>query len=254
MSRHRAPEPAKKSGEGVSPVAAVIAIICVLGLAVALVMMSRSDRVSAPMNVNGDGVGIESGESIGDYAARAAGTLQSPPPLADGSGAGADARHWALVSFDPPAGAAEAAAAVDGIDGLRVGTMYVGQIVSRSLPEPVAGGTRADVFERELGDLRRSAGPIVQGVGEAGMTGLLVRGTLEQLRMIEGRPGVAAVEALAADAAIGRFGVRPLPLPDPGPAPVPEPAPAPAGEPAPEPAPETATEPAPEPAPETVPR
>lgn len=234
MSRHRAPEPEKKPGEGISPVAAVIAIVCVLGLAVALVMMSGSDRVNAPMNVNGDVVGAESGEPLEDYAARAAESLRTPPPLADGSEASDSDRHWALVSFDPPADAETAAAAVGGIDGLRVGTMYVGQIVSRSLPEPIAGETRADVFERELELLRRSAGPVVQGTEGAGLTGLLVRGTLEQLRSIEGRPGVAAVEALAADAAIGRFGVRPLPLPDPGPAPIPEGAPEPDGAPAPD--------------------
>ncbi len=229
MSRHRAPEPAKKSGEGVSPVAAAISIVCVIGLAVVLVVMAGSDRVHGPMNVNGDVVGVESGEPLADYAARASESLRTPPPLADGSTADVNARHWALVSFDPPADAATAAAAVDGIDGLRVGTMFVGPTVSRSLPEPVAGTTRADVFARELDLIGRSAGVAVKGYHGVGITGLLVRGTLGQLRSIEGRPGVVAVEALAADAVVGRFGVRPLPLPEPEPAPepgdVPDPAP-----------------------------
>ncbi len=229
MSRHRAPEPAKKSGEGVSPVAAAISIVCVIGLAVVLVVMAGSDRVHGPMNVNGDVVGVESGEPLADYAARASESLRTPPPLADGSTADVNARHWALVSFDPPADAATAAAAVDGIDGLRVGTMFVGPTVSRSLPEPVAGTTRADVFARELDLIGRSAGVAVEGYHGVGITGLLVRGTLGQLRSIEGRPGVVAVEALAADAVVGRFGVRPLPLPEPEPAPepgdVPDPAP-----------------------------
>ncbi|MFD5867658.1 hypothetical protein ACFWGD_03450 [Corynebacterium sp. NPDC060344] len=246
MSRHRAPEPEQKQGEGVSPIAAVIAIVCVLGLAVALMMMAGSDRTSAPMNVNGDFVGMDSGEDVAAYAARAAGTLADPPAQADGMASGPGDAHWALVSFDPPAEPAAAAAAVDGLDGLRAGTMYVGQIVSRSLPEPVAGQTRADVIERELDLLRRSAGPVVRGTGDANLTGLLVRGTLDQLRTIAGRPGVAAVEALAADAVIGRFGVRPLPLPEPGPDPVP--APAPEGAPdAPAPEPSPAPEPAPDP-------
>lgn len=259
MSRHRAPEPEKKSGEGVGPVAAAISIVCVIGLAVVLVVMAGSDRVHGPMNVNGDVVGVESGEPLADYAARASESLRTPPPLADGSTADVNARHWALVSFDPPVDAATAAAAVDGIDGLRVGTMFVGSTVSRSLPEPVDGTTRADVFARELDLIGRSAGIAAEGDHGVGITGLLVRGTLGQLRSIEGRPGVVAVEALAADAVVGRFGVRPLPLPEPAPAPesddVPDTAPE-AGD-VPDAAPEEGdgTEPAPgsaEPAPDRV--
>lgn len=100
MSRHRAPEPEKKSApDGVSPVMAAIAILCVLGLAVTLVLMSGSDRVSGPMNVNGDFAGPENGESVADYAARASESLRTPPPLADGSAAEEGAEHWALLDW-----------------------------------------------------------------------------------------------------------------------------------------------------------
>ncbi|QGS33668.1 hypothetical protein FOB82_00615 [Corynebacterium xerosis] len=218
MSRHRAPEPEKSASDGVSPVMAAIAILCVLGLAVALVLMSGSDRVSGPMNVNGDFAGPESEESVSDYAARASESLGTPLPLADGSAPEEGAEHWALVSFDPPADADVAEAAVDGIEGLRVGTLYVGPMASRPIAEPTAGQSRADVIRAELDLIARAAGPVIGG-GEHGITGLLVRAPLEQLRAIEGRPGVAAVEALAADAVYGRFGVRPLAPPEPVPAP-----------------------------------
>ena len=231
MSRHRAPEPEKKSApDGVSPVMAAIAILCVLGLAVTLVLMSGSDRVSGPMNVNGDFAGPENGESVADYAARASESLRTPPPLADGSAAEEGAEHWALLTFDPPADADAAAAAVDGIEGLRVSTLYVGPMASRPVAEPTAGQSRADVIRAELDLIARAAGPVVGG-GEHGITGLLVRAPIEQLRAIEGRPGVAAVEALAADAVYGRFGVRPLAPPEPAPADAFAPAPDPAGAP-----------------------
>lgn len=222
MSRHRAHEPERRPGDGVSPYVAIASLVCVVMLAAAMFFMAGSDRVSRPMNINGDMVGIETGETVADYAERAAKTLEDPPPLADGSEASRRAPHWALVSFDPAVDAQVAAAAVDNIHGLRVSVLYAGQIVSRPLPEPTEGATRADVIDRELGLIRRAAGPGVQGNDPVGVTGLLVRGTVLQLRGIQSRPGVVAVEALPADAVAGRFGVRPLPLQLPGPNPVPD--------------------------------
>ena len=210
MSRHRAPEPrrtrrARRTGEGVHPALAVVALLCVAGLALALVLMAGSDRTSRPQNVLGDFLGPESGESVAAYAERAAGSLDS---LADDPGEAA-ADHWALVLFEPPVGADAAAAAVEGFGDLRVATMLIGPVVSRDLPEPSAGMTRGQLMDRELQRVLAAAGPGLPGGGDV-VSGLVVRGSLDDLRGIAVRPGVTSVEALPADAARGRFGVRPF--------------------------------------------
>lgn len=225
MSRHRAPEPERTrpdfratmrgwNAEGVHPGLALLSLLCVIGLAMTLLLLAGSDRVSRPPGTMGDFLGPESGESVADYRARAEGTLDS---LAD-DGAEAQAAHWALVTFDPPADVATAAAAVEGFDSMRVATVLVGPVASRDMPEPVAGQRRYDVIERAVASAGRSAGAGDSADGPR-VNGLVVRGTLGQLRVVRGRPGVAVVEALPADAVRGRFGVRALSeMEDPAPA------------------------------------
>lgn len=201
MSRHRAPEPERTrpdfratmrgwNAEGVHPGLALLSLLCVIGLAMTLVLLAGSDRVSRPPGAMGDFLGPESGETVADYRVRAEGTLDS---LADDG-------------------------AVEGFDSMRVATVLVGPVASRDMPEPVAGQRRYDVIERAVASAGRSAGAGDSADGPR-VNGLVVRGTLGQLRVVRGRPGVAVVEALPADAVRGRFGVRALSeMEDPAPA------------------------------------
>ena len=106
---------------GVS-MATIIALVFAFG---------HSDRVSKPMNINGDIVGMD-GETPAAYQQRARATLET-----------ADTPAFALITFTDPLSAAEAARILEPLP--RVNARVTETIVV-PLPEPVAGATRADVF------------------------------------------------------------------------------------------------------------
>jgi len=80
-------------------------------------------------------------------------------------------------------------------------------------PEPIAGEDRADVFQRELDRI----GASLAGIGNVPTPELIdaavVRDNGEVLRTLSERERIATVETLPADAAWGRFGVRPVEIP-----------------------------------------
>lgn len=198
QGRHRA-EPRPDAATVAWPVA-LLALLCVIALVVAVVALSGSDRTNRPSPINGDQLGPAPVETVDQYVTRADAALDAIDDAEP---------HWALVSLLPARSPSEAAAAVDGIAGLRVATMIVGSTGIRDIPEPVAGATRADVLTREY-DAYLRALTLPEAVAAPEVTGLVVRATADRLREIRGRDGVAAVEPLPADAVAGRFGIRPL--------------------------------------------
>ncbi|MBF6345998.1 hypothetical protein IU409_21165 [Nocardia cyriacigeorgica] len=210
--------------------AAVGAAVVVL-IAVGAVQPPRSEGVST------DRLGPEQGESVADYRARAQDSL-----------AGTDAaEHWALVSFTEyraPQYLPELAG------GLRIGRVLYQvplprvqtQLVTVQVPatEEVVLRSAEDAAWQLLDQLRR--GTVVDERTEQIITvsaarlrggcacavGLVVRGSMDQLRNLSERNGIRAVEALPADAVAGAFAVVPLlpdatgvigPAPDDGPVP-----------------------------------
>ncbi|MBF6318249.1 hypothetical protein IU453_15920 [Nocardia cyriacigeorgica] len=210
--------------------AAVGAAVVVL-IAVGAVQPPRSEGVST------DRLGPEQGESVADYRARARDSLT-----------GTDAaEHWALVSFTEyraPQHLPELAG------GLRIGRVLYQvplprvqtQLVTVQVPatEDVVLRSAEDAAWQLLDQLRR--GTVVDERTEQIITvsaarlrdgcacavGLVVRGSMDQLRNLAARNGIRAVEALPADAVAGAFAVVPLlpdvtgvigPAPDDGPVP-----------------------------------
>lgn len=130
----------------------------------------------------GDQLGMEDGETRDEYVARANASIGEDL---------AAAPAYALVSFQQPVAAEEAARVVEGVE--RVNAVVAKQHAPVAVPEPVAGATRADVFARAVGD---------------DIAALVVRDSSEVLRAVAQNPGVLAVEALPPDAVWGAFGVR----------------------------------------------
>ncbi|WP_075692209.1 hypothetical protein [Corynebacterium sphenisci] len=186
--------------DSVHPAVALLSLACVIGLSVMFVLAAGSDRVRGPMSINGDFLGPEDGESVAGYAARADAAL---------AGIDDELAHWALVSLAPPAEPEVVDRIAPGGSGIRVGRVLLGAAIAVELPEPPAGGSRAEVLRREA---TRAA--VESGLDPAaplpGVVGLVVHADAAALRAMRDRPGVAAVEPLPADAAYGRFGVRPL--------------------------------------------
>ncbi|GAB2672732.1 hypothetical protein [Nocardia goodfellowii] len=193
-----------------------------------------------PLGVGTDRLGPERGEAVSDYLARARVSLD-----------GTDAQeHWALVSFTtelPPA----AIPAHSG--GIRIGQVLhrvpiprvqtpivtvgvpAGDAVAVASADNAAWQLQAqldrDVTLGVLGDrgLRATSVSIARlRAGCACTVGLVVRGTLTELRNLATGNDIRAVEALPADAVDGHFAVTPLlpahtgtvgPAPDDGPVP-----------------------------------
>ena len=224
--------------------AAGVGLVIVLALVVILTALRTELPRSA--GVMTDAVGPEAGESIAGYRDRAAATLTV-------GGAGNDL-HWALVSADTEWSAAGAAGVVQDLPRasallVRVPVDGVAMPVTESVvAEPVAGedsrvATFARGLERTAVGSASAAATVPAGdrggrkaaltatrlrAGAPAIIGLVVRGTINQLRAVADAPGVRAVEALPADAVWGQFAVRPLlpqqtdaadPLPDDAPVP-----------------------------------
>ncbi|MEJ5920605.1 MULTISPECIES: hypothetical protein [unclassified Corynebacterium] len=197
----------------VSPLLAAIAFLCVIGMAILFVYLSNSDRMSKPQNINGDMLGPEVTESAPAYVKRADDSLNNrekeEAELRDPGAAGVHPKYWALVSFDTPGTTRTAAASVKGIEDLRVASMVVGPMMTRDLPEPVGKEQRLDVLNREMEIVYESSG-LAKDDPNVTVNGLIVHADLATLRDIRDNKGVSAVEALPADAARGRFGIRPM--------------------------------------------
>lgn len=176
-----------------------LSVACLIALLVTVIALSNSDRMSQATAINGDVLGPETGESTGDYLARAGEALAATT---------GDAPRWALVSPDGPADVAALTAVFTDQPGLRVSTLLAGG-VQWALPEPSVGHRREDVFAQARHRVAASAG--IPDTDEAlGITGVIVHGTPAELHSLASTPGVRAVEPLPADAVYGRFGMRPL--------------------------------------------
>ncbi|MFF2087646.1 hypothetical protein ACFVVM_28045 [Nocardia sp. NPDC058176] len=185
------------------------------------------------MAVATDRLGPAPGEQVDDYLSEARASLD---------GAGTEPR-WALVSFTEYLTPQQIPAAADGlrISGViqhvpidRVQTPVItvgtpaGDIPALNSADAAAGLLAA---QRQLDQRTTDIARITEARLRAGCActaGLVVRGTLPELRELAGRPGVRAVQALPADAIAGRFAVAPLlpgstgtitPTPDDGPVP-----------------------------------
>ncbi|MEV0761007.1 hypothetical protein [Nocardia sp. NPDC050435] len=206
--------------------------------AVALMFVLGALNPPRPLGVGTDRLGPEQGETVADYLARARDSLRG-----EESG-----ERWALVSFTRELVPAEIPA--------HSGGLRIGQVLHR-VPLPrvqtpivtvgvpagdgvavASAGDAAWQLEAQLAH-DRSAGVLDDRAlrvttvsiarlreGCACTVGLVVRGTLPQLRALGNE--VRAVEALPADAVDGHFAVSPLlpvytdrvaPLPDDGPVP-----------------------------------
>ncbi len=177
----------------------VLAVLAVIALLVLLVVASFDDRTAKPMPPNGDMLGMDAGETLAEYRERAAGTLAAAP---------ADEEAFALVTFTGPLAPVEAARVLAPVG--RVNALIVDLASPFDLPEPVAGETRVDVFERQLGRIGDSLAGIGNVPTPEEFDAVVVWETGDVLREVAAAEPVAAVEVLPPDAAWGRFGVRPV--------------------------------------------
>lgn len=208
----------------------------VLGAAAALavvLLIVAFTRPHAAGHVATDRLGPAQGEQVDDYLADARASLD---------GTDADPR-WALVSFTEYLTPQQLPGIADGlrISGViqhvpidRVQTPVV-TVATPAGDEPAvrSGDAAAGLLESQQIRDGRSAEVVRVSVsrlraGCACTAGIVVRGTLPQLRDLAEMPGVRAVQALPADALAGRFAVSPLlpentgtitPTPDDGPVP-----------------------------------
>lgn len=184
-----------------------LSVVCLVCLAVTVIALASSERMSRPQAINGDVLGPDNSETVDEYLTRAAESVQDAEPTEP-----ADAARWALMSPADPADPDELAEIFSGMSALRVSTLLSAE--SRwEIPEPADGHRRADVFAATREQVAASAGV---GLDDPSLDvlGVLVHGTPAELRELSGRPGVLAVEALPPDAAYGRFGLRPVTVAD----------------------------------------
>lgn len=167
----------------------VLALVAVLAIIAAIMVLSNSDRVAQPMAINGDQLGMEQGELPVDYQQRATHTLEDATDPA-----------FALVTFDRPLSPDTAGALLDQADLSRVSAALTDLFLPVALPEPTEGHSRGDVLKQQLANN-----------GDTGqIQAVVVHDNGEKLRTLSRLHGVFAVEALPADAAWGRFGIRPV--------------------------------------------
>ncbi|WP_236573688.1 hypothetical protein [Nocardia caishijiensis] len=216
---------------GLSRRSAVVLGLAAVVVAVLLIVAFTRPHPTGPVAT--DRLGPAQGEQVADYLADARASLD---------GTDADPR-WALVSFAEYRTPQQLPAAADGlrISGViqhvpidRVQTPVVTVAVPAG-DEPTLRSADAAAGLLESQQVRDARGAEVVRVsasrlraGCACTAGIVVRGTLSQLRDLAAAPGIRAVQALPADAVAGRFAVSPLlpesagaitPTPDDGPVP-----------------------------------
>lgn len=178
-----------------------LSVACLVALAVGVLALSNSERMSQPQAINGDSLGPENDETVVDYVNRARETLTEAE-------SGASEPRWALVTPMQPAGTEALTEILAEQADLRVSTLLSGN-TQWSLPEPAEGHRREDVFAEARELMAANAGT---GVDDPSLDvlGVLVHGSPEQLRSLDDRPDVLTVEALPPDAVYGRIGLRPV--------------------------------------------
>ncbi|MQY25540.1 hypothetical protein [Nocardia aurantia] len=213
--------------------AAVAAMVAIVALGAAT--PPRPDVIST------DRLGPESGEPVGDYLARARESLS-------GTDTG---DHWALLSLTT---GIPAAAIPEHAGGLRISQVILHVPIDRVytppiiVPVPAGDAAALDAQHAAAGTLRyatpaddraRQVAATVTARLRADcpcVTGLVLRGALDELRNLASGKDVRAIQVLPADASAGTFALVPLlpeqtgtavPGPDDGPIPVPDPVPAP---------------------------
>lgn len=177
----------------------ILAVVCAVALIAVVLVLSQSDRTSRPMAVNGDALGQDSGESLSDYLARAKESLAAAP---------ADEAAFGMITFEE---AMDPAAAAEVLSELaRVNAMVMLSASAISIPEPVEGETREDVFNRQLDRIDDSLAGIGNITAPREINGVVAWDDGDVFRVVSADPAVLAVEVLPPDAAWGRFGVRPV--------------------------------------------
>ncbi|PFG28421.1 hypothetical protein [Corynebacterium renale] len=178
------------------------ATILIILVALVVWVASFDTRTHASPGINGDTVGIENGESLDSYVARADATMKE---------AGAEER-FALVTFTRPIDAGHAATVLGDVQ--RVSAVIIGRGAPIALPEPLAGEGRDAVFHRTFNGIGQALGTGQFPVpAPEEMTAVVVWDGGAELRELANNAEVLAVEALPPDAAWGQFGIRPVPIP-----------------------------------------
>ncbi|MEV4157206.1 hypothetical protein AB0J48_29730 [Nocardia salmonicida] len=210
---------------------AAVYAVAAIGAVILLVVAFREPPPASAVAT--DRLGPAPGEQVQRYLDDARASL---------GGDGAD-QHWALVSFSEYLTPQQIPATAEGlrVSGViqhvpvdRVQTPVI-TVATPAGDEPVvksaeaaAGLVAAQQFrDQRSAEIARLTESRLRA-GCACTAGIVVRGTLPQLRDLATRSGVRAVQALPADAVAGRFAVSPLlpgstdtvaPTPDDGPVP-----------------------------------
>ncbi|MGY0497800.1 hypothetical protein ACWZHB_04790 [Nocardia sp. FBN12] len=209
----------------------VIFGITAIGAVILLVIAFREPPPASAVTT--DRLGPAPGEQVEQYLVDARKSL----------GGGDADQHWALVSFTEYVAPQQLPAVADGlrISGViqhvpidRVQTPVItvatpgGDEPAVKSGEAAAGLVATQRFrDQRSADIARVTASRLRA-GCACTAGIVVRGTLPQLRDLATQPGIRAVQALPPDAVAGRFAVSPLlpgssdtvtPVPDDGPVP-----------------------------------
>ncbi|MFI5503625.1 hypothetical protein ACIA5E_31590 [Nocardia asteroides] len=223
---------AASESERHSPWRTVLGVAAAVVLAVVIVVLGIVNPKPST-GITTDRLGPAQGERVEDYLADARASL---------TGGDSD-QHWALVSFTDyltpdriptAAGGLRISGVIQHVPIDRVQTPVITVATpasvetARNSADAAAGLLLAQQFRdpRSAEIARVTAARLRANC--ACTAGIVVRGTLPQLRDLAATPGVRAVQALPADAIAGRFAVAPLlpaatgvvaPTPDDGPVP-----------------------------------
>jgi len=143
--------------------------------------------------LQGDTLGRGQGESWEEYASR------TEPSISEGP-------SFALVTFDTPRRAEEAAAIVREVR--RVNALLLIDAPFQPIPEPPTGQSRAAVFQREAERLAAQGSANGVELDPEAIAAVVVYDDGATLRALSDADGVRAVEALPPDAVWGAFAIR----------------------------------------------
>lgn len=212
---------------------ACVLVLVALGLCAVVGVLNPLPRPG----VGTDALGPDNGETVEDYARRAASSVEDAHADTD--------RHWALVSFSS---ATSPARAYDAAGEVRIAQVLLRvpmeRVQTQVIAIGVAGNSRSVISSEDIAASRlqgstgqwdrqsqidaASASRLASGCDC--VVGLIVYATGDELGTLVDVPEVRAVEALPADAVAGKFAVRAFlpeyvdvvgPLPDDGPIPPP---------------------------------
>ncbi|AKE41543.1 putative secreted protein [Corynebacterium kutscheri] len=176
-----------RSFDGVDRARIVIALMCTLGLLVAVVLARNSDIRSQPMSINGDTLGRDTSETQAEYLQRASKSLVE-----------AEEKAFALVIFNHAITPSVAGRILETISLERVDAALPVATTAIALPEPTVGTSRADVLATQLAMV--NAPEFIEAV--------IVYDTGDNLRELAVVPGVESIEVLPSNAVWGAFGIR----------------------------------------------